>query len=69
MTVTFIRTEITPLHEIAVDEEINGELHRRFINPGDDFSSETGEVLAACTEHHTAENIAAWKAAIASPSE
>jgi len=69
MTANLIRIEVSPIHEILVDEEINGELHRRFIVPGCDFSSETGEVLAACTEHHTAENIAAWKAAVASPSE
>jgi hypothetical protein len=43
--------------------EISGKFHRHIIVPGDDYSNEDARVQAICAAMHTAEVIAAYKAA------
>ena len=43
--------------------EISGKFHRHIIAPGDDYSAEDARVKAICAAMHTAEVIAAYKAA------
>lgn len=45
--------------------QIGGTYHRHVIAPGDDYSGEDVRVQAICAATHTAEVIAAYKAAIA----
>jgi hypothetical protein len=45
--------------------EISSKFSRHVIAPGDDYSAEDARVQAICAAMHTAEMIAAYKAAIA----
>jgi hypothetical protein len=45
--------------------QINGTFHRHVVAPGDDYSAEDARVQAICAATHTADVIAAYKAAIA----
>ena len=45
--------------------QISGSYHRHVVAPGDDYSAEDGRVQAICAATHTAEVVAAYKAAIA----
>lgn len=47
--------------------QISGSYHRHVVTPGDDYSAEDGRVQAICAATHTAEVVAAYKAAIAAP--
>lgn len=46
-------------------KQIGGTFHRHVIAPGDDYSAENVRVQAICAATHTADVIAAYKAAIA----
>jgi archaellum component FlaF (FlaF/FlaG flagellin family) len=46
-------------------KQISGNFHRHVVAPGDDYSGECDKVKAICAATHTAEVIAAYKAAIA----
>jgi len=46
-------------------KQISGNFHRHVVAPGDDYSAEDAKVQAICAAVHTAEVIAAYKAAIA----
>lgn len=43
--------------------EISSKFHRHVVAPGDDYSAEDARVKAICAATHTAEVIAAYKAA------
>ena len=45
--------------------EISSKFHRHVVVPGDDYSNEDARVQSICAAIHTAEVIAAYKAAIA----
>jgi hypothetical protein len=45
--------------------QISGTFHRHTVNPGDGYSTQDPKVQAICAATHTAEVIAAYKAAIA----
>jgi hypothetical protein len=45
--------------------EISSKFHRHVVAPGDDYSGEHARVQAICAATHTADVIAAYKAAIA----
>lgn len=45
--------------------QISGSYHRHVVAPGDDYSAEDARVQAICAATHTAEVVAAYKAAIA----
>ena len=45
--------------------QISGTFHRHVVAPGDDYSEDDERVQAICAATHTAEVIAAYKAAIA----
>jgi hypothetical protein len=45
--------------------QISGTFHRHVVAPGDDYSNEDARVQAICAATHTADVIAAYKAAIA----
>ena len=45
------------------DIQISGSYHRHVICPGDDYSKEDARVQAICAATHTADVIAAYKAA------
>jgi hypothetical protein len=45
--------------------EISGKFSRHVVAPGDDYSAEDAKVKAICAAMHTAQVIAAYKAAIA----
>jgi len=47
------------------DVEISSKFHRHVVAPGDDYAGEDARVQAICAATHTAEVIAAYKAAIA----
>lgn len=55
-----VRTK-TAIKEDGV--EISGKFHRHIVAPGDDYSAEDAKVKAICAAMHTAEVIAAYKAA------
>ena len=57
-----VRTK-TAIKEDGV--EISSKFHRHIVAPGDDYSAEDARVKAICAAIHTAEVIAAYKAAIA----
>jgi len=44
-------------------KQISGTFHRHVVAPGDDYSAEDARVKAICAAMHTAEVIAAYKAA------
>jgi archaellum component FlaF (FlaF/FlaG flagellin family) len=44
-------------------KQISGNFHRHVVAPGDDYSGEDARVQAICAATHTAEVIAAYKAA------
>lgn len=44
-------------------KQISGNFHRHVVAPGDDYSSEDARVQGVCAALHTAEVIAAYKAA------
>jgi hypothetical protein len=44
-------------------KQISGNFHRHTVAPGDDYSAENARVKAICAATHTAEVIAAYKAA------
>jgi hypothetical protein len=46
-------------------KQISGSFHRHVVAPGDDYSGEDTRVQGICAALHTAEVIAAYKAAIA----
>jgi hypothetical protein len=46
-------------------KQISATFHRHVIAPGDDYSGEDARVQAICAATHTADVIAAYKAAIA----
>jgi hypothetical protein len=46
-------------------KQISGNFHRHVVAPGDDYSSQDTRVQSICAALHTAEVIAAYKAAIA----
>jgi len=46
-------------------KQISGTFHRHVVAPGDDYSGEDARVQSVCAALHTAEVIAAYKAAIA----
>jgi len=55
-----VRTKTAILEDSV---EISGKFHRHIIAPGDDCSAEDARVQAICAAMHTAEVIAAYKAA------
>jgi len=57
-----VRTK-TAIKEDGV--EISSKFHRHVVAPGDDYSAEDAKVQAICAALHTADVIAAFKAAIA----
>ena len=44
-------------------KQIGGNFHRHVVAPGDDYSAENARVQAICAAMHTADVIAAYKAA------
>ena len=46
-------------------QQISGNFHRHVVAPGDDYSKEDTRVQGVCAALHTAEVIAAYKAATA----
>ena len=44
-------------------KQISGNFHRHVVAPGDDYSAEDARVQAMCAAMHTAEVVAAYKAA------
>ena len=46
-------------------KQISGIFHRHIVAPGDDYSAEDSRVKAICAAAHTANVVAAYKAAIA----
>lgn len=57
-----VRTK-TAIFENGV--QISGSFHRHVVVPGDDYSKEDARVQAICAATHTADVIAAYKAATA----
>lgn len=57
-----VRTRTSILED---GKQISGSYHRHVLVPGDDYSAEDGRVQAICAATHTAEVVAAYKAAIA----
>lgn len=44
-------------------KQISGTFHRHSVSPGDDYSAEDARVKAICAATHTADVVAAYKAA------
>lgn len=57
-----VRTKTTIMED---GKQISGNFHRHVIAPGDDYSAEDARVQSICAATHTADVIAAYKAAIA----
>ena len=57
-----VRTKIAIMED---GKQISGSYHRHVVTPGDDYSAEDARVQAICAATHTAEVVAAYKAAIA----
>ena len=57
-----VRTRTSILED---GKQISGSYHRHVVAPGDDYSAEDARVQAICAAMHTAEVVAAYKAAIA----
>jgi hypothetical protein len=55
-----VRTKTTIMED---GKQISGNFHRHVVAPGDDYSGEDDRVQAICAATHTAEVIAAYKAA------
>ena len=55
-----VRTKTAIMEE---GKQISGNFHRHVIAPGSDYSAEDARVQAICAATHTAEVIAAYKAA------
>lgn len=55
-----VRTKTAILED---GKEISSKFHRHVIAPGDDYSAEDDRVKAICAATHTAEVVAAYKAA------
>lgn len=55
-----VRTKISIMEN---GEQISGAFHRHVVAPGDDYSGEDARVQAICAVTHTADVIAAYKAA------
>jgi hypothetical protein len=55
-----VRTQTAILED---GKEISSTFHRHIVLPGDDYSAENARVQAICAAVHTAEVIAAYKAA------
>ena len=55
-----VRTKTAILED---GKEISSTFHRHIVLPGDDYSAEDARVQAICAAVHTAEVIAAYKAA------
>ena len=56
-----VRTKTTITEDGA---EISSNFHRHVVAPGDDYSGEEARVQSICAATHTADVIAAYKAAI-----
>lgn len=48
-------------------KQISGTFHRHVVAPGDDYSAEDSRVKVICAATHTADVVAAYKAAAATP--
>jgi hypothetical protein len=48
---------------IENEKQISSAFHRHVVAPGDDYSAESDKVKAICAATHTAEVVAAYKAA------
>ena len=59
-----VRTKTTIMED---GEQISGTFHRHVVAPGDDYSAEDVRVKAICAATHTADVVAAYKAALAQP--
>ncbi len=57
-----VRTKTTIMED---GKQISGMFHRHVVAPGDDYSNEDARVQAICAATHTADVIAAYKAATA----
>lgn len=57
-----VRTRTSILED---GRQISGTFHRHVVAPGDDYSGEDARVQAICAATHTADVIAAYKAATA----
>ncbi len=57
-----VRTKTTIMEN---DVQISSTLHRHVVAPGDDYTNEDDRVKAICDATHTADVIAAYKAATA----
>ena len=55
-----VRTKIDIMED---GKQISGNFHRHVVVPGDDYSAEDARVQAICAATHTADVIAAYKAA------
>lgn len=47
----------------TVGNQVSASYHRHVVAPGDDYSAEDGRVQAICAATHTADVVAAYKAA------
>jgi hypothetical protein len=57
-----VRTKTAVLED---GKQISGAYHRHVVAPGDDYSNEDARVQSICAATHTADVIAAYKAAVA----
>ena len=57
-----VRTRTSILED---GKQISGSYHRHVVAPGDDYSDDDARVQAICAATHTADVVAAYKAAIA----
>ena len=55
-----VRTKIAIMED---GKQISGTFHRHIVAPGDDYSSQDARVQGVCAALHTAEVVAAYKAA------
>ena len=55
-----VRTKTAILED---GKQISGTFHRHVVAPGDDYSAEDARVKAICAATHTADVVAAYKAA------
>ena len=55
-----VRTKTTIMED---GKQISGTFHRHVVAPGDSYAGEAQRVQAVCAATHTAETIAAYKAA------
>lgn len=58
--VVFVREKISIIED---GKQIGTSFHRHVVAPGDDYSNEDARVKAICAATHTADVIAAYKAA------